>query len=216
MLNGDVSSYVKYQILDLAIKWVWMAAPWRWTVGEIANIPLLDNTSDYNVGSTPADFLKLQAAYWSDGQTRKPLEVVDSLPSSGIIAGPMQYITWVPGSPNKVRLGPKPGTNNTGKNTLVLIYKKSAPTITSSNFGTAGAWVIDDDWYPVLFTFVLAYAYTVCHDPRAGQAQWDEATRKYKYTGLFGQGEAMLENMRMREALPMEWDFQPDVKAGRR
>lgn len=215
MLNGDVNNYVKYAILDMAVKHVWTASPWRWSCGLLSNITLT-TAADYTVSSTPADFLRLIHCYWTDGNTVQPMEVVDTLPSTPVIAGTPSVATWVAGSPNKIRINP-PMSNLGGSTfTLVSYYKKVAPTISASNYSTAGAWVIDDDYYPVIFAFVLYYAYLTCHDARAGGAEWDEEKQVYKYSGQLATAQAMLEDMRRREPMPLEWNRQPDRKATRR
>lgn len=215
MLLGDVSNYIKYQILDDAIKHIWTAAPWRWSVGLLANLPLTTAT-DYNVVSTPSDFLRLEHCYWSDGNTIEPLEIVEALPATPIIQGPPKMAAWVPGTPDKIRIFPPMGNLGSTTLTLVSYYKIKAPTISASNYGNAGAWVIDDDYYPTIFAFVLYYAMQACHDARAGGAEFDEATQRYKYSGQLATAQAMLEDMRMREPLPLEWNRQPDRKATRR
>lgn len=215
MLLGDKSNDVRYAILDNAVKHVWTAAPWRWSVGLLDNITLTTAT-DYSVVSTPVDFLRLIHCYWTDGNTAQPMEVVDTLPSTPVIAGSPSVATWVAGSPNKIRIYPPVGSWGSTVTTLVSYYKKIAPTITSSNYSTVGAWVVDDDWYPVIYAFVLYYAYLTCHDQRAGGAEWDEATQRYKYSGQLATAQAMLEDMRQREPMPLEWNRQPDRKASRK
>jgi hypothetical protein len=215
MLLGDLSNDIKYLILDNALKHVWMAAPWRWTVGMLPNISL-STATDYDITSTPGDFLKISRCYWSDANCVEPMEVVDILPPTPIVSGKPMIAAWIPGTPNKIRIYPPMGNLGGTSLTLVSYYKKQAPAITAGNFGSAGAWVIDDEYFPVIFAFVLYYAMLACHDQRAGAAEWDEQIRAYKYSGQLATANAMIEDMRRRENLPLEWNHQPDRKADRR
>lgn len=215
MLNGDVNNYVKYSICDQAIKTVWTAAPWRWSIGLLANT-VLTTATDYNIASTPADFLRLEHAYWTDGNTVQQMEVAEALPATPVIQGQVRQVALVPGTPNILRVFPPMGSLGGQSISMVTYYKKVAPTITSANFSTAGAWVIDDDYIPVVYAFVLYYALLSVHDPRAGGAEWDEEKRAFKYSGQLATAWAGIEDMRRREPMPLEWNHQPDRKADRR
>lgn len=192
---------VQTRLLDDVAKIMWMAAPWRWTVGTLTAITLTSSTSDYTL-APPADFLYLMSAYISDGlNTPQHLEVVPSIPSNMAISGIPQFISYQ-GS-NTFRISPKPGTLLASPTkTLVCYYKKIAPVISASNAYTATTLVFDDEWFPVFTDGVLWKSYAWGDDQRAGTCTVDSQGR-IQFTGQRAVFEAGLAQMRQREPLPI-------------
>jgi hypothetical protein len=195
------------RILDDINKRMWMAAPWRWTVGTLTNIALVSNTQDYTL-APPADFLYLLHTYVSDGATAaRHLEIMPSLPTTVVQAGVPDFISYQ-GS-NTFRVSPNPGTLVAPTKYLVSFYKKAAPTIIASNANTAGTLVFDDEWFPVYEMGVLWLSYLYADDNRAGSCQVD-SKGNIQFTGQRAIFEAELEQMRQREPLP---EFLANVTA---
>lgn len=191
---------VKVRILDDVNKYMWMAAPWRWTIGSMPDIVLAANTQDYPI-SKPADFLFLQEAYVIDGSTApRPLIVEATLPTLTRYVGQPSRVAVVGST---VRISPVPGSF-TGNltNHVVSEYKIVAPDITSGNAGTPGAQVFPDSWFWVYQAGVLWRSYLYADDDRAGNVTFAEG--KVQYTGLRADFEAGLQTMRQTEKITPE------------
>lgn len=203
MVKNEPLDDVKISILDDALKMLWHAAPWRWSVGVFSTTTLVANTQDYTV-TVPADFLYLQEAYITNenGDSPRHLKVVPVRPAGGS-----------PGQPSEVsltsttlRLYPKPGTIKTGDTLKVLAtYKKLCPNVTVSNVSVAGTQVFDDDWFWVFKSGVLYHAYQYADDQRAGGATIG-SNGSWQFTGQRGVFETNLQLMREREKLPPSTD----------
>ena len=208
---------IQVRILDDVNKMMWMAAPWRWSVSTLTAITLTANTSDYTL-SPPADFLYILHSFITDGASpTNHLEVVPSLPASGIIKGTPQYISYQ-GS-NTFRISPNPGTfvstaiPTPPTKQIFSWYKKIAPVITASNQMTAGTLVFDDEYFPIYEQGVLWLSYLYGDDARAGNCNFDSSGRA-QFTGARATFEAGLQGMREREPLPSFIPpMTPDVKA---
>jgi hypothetical protein len=188
---------VGVRILDDVNKMMWMAAPWRWTIGSLSAVTLVSNTSDYTI-VPPGDFLYLHSAYISDGSTPpRDLHVDPVLPSAVTVVGQPSRIAV---ASTTLRLAPKPGTQPTSAPNVIALYKKTAPTITAANMGTAGTQVFDDEWFWVFQEGVLWRAYMYGDDARAGSATVT-SDGKAQYSGQRGIFEAGLSFMRQNEKL---------------
>lgn len=184
---------VEHTILDLACQEIWLAAPWRWSLGLAETLTLTASVQDIPFTTPPAgpsDLLYFAYVYLTDGiGPSRVLEVVPSLPADANLKGQPSQVAFVAGSPAKMRLFPcPPSFTNTTR--LISVYKKTAPVITRTNMHTAGVLVMDDDWFHVYCALVLFYAYKYADDPRA-QAQYQEFQLR-------------LAEMRKRERMP-EW-----------
>lgn len=194
---------VQVQILDDTNKYMWMFAPWRWSLGTVAAITLLDNTQDYTINPTPADFLYLQDAYITDsaGGVPRILYIDGYLPTGGKkgTISRCAIINPTPSGSSTFRSFPQPGVVGSN-NTVVMTYKKQAPVITSSNIGTPGVLVFDDEWFNVYISGCLYYAYLFADDQRAGGASMG-ANGQVQFTGQRAVWEANLTLMRQRERI---------------
>jgi len=204
-----INAFVKYpnlepvmpQILDDAARFFWMAAPWRWTLGNITALTLAANTSDYTI-TDPADFLYIQpgSVYLSEGgsDVGRYIEVTSHIHST---------VQQIGGQPSQIshpatdtyRVFPKPGSSVTSGTKIIAMYKKTCPTITAANAQTTGVQVFDDEWFWVYKSIVLYFAYLYTDDQRAGGSQSDG--KSATYTGQRGIVEANLAIMKMREPL---------------
>jgi hypothetical protein len=186
-------------ILDEALKFLWMAAPWRWSVGVCAPLSLTINTPDQPV-TVPADFLYIIRAVLTDGNTVMHLHPEAALPvaAGGLKGNP--FAVSYESSALAFRLYPYTvAAPNTGTWKLTVWYKKKSPIITNTNIGTVGALTIDDEWFHVFKEIVLWKAYLYGDDDRAGGATW--ADGKVQYTGQLGVAMALLEQMKATEPL---------------
>lgn len=205
---------VRYRILDNANKMIWMAHPWRWTLGSVTNFNLADNTQDYTQ-APPGDFLYTRYAYCTDGNTRPILVPVASLPTTEVIAaGTPSQIAFM-GS-NTWRLFPKPGAYGGTTWTVVQLYKKAAPLITVANAGTGGALVMDDEWFHVYEECVLYWAFKYAFDSREGQAQYDVSARKAVLGGQLAKAKYWIGQMAESEPLKLEEDLRPEREERKR
>lgn len=190
------------QILDDTLKMMWMAAPWRWTIGAFPNIALATNTQDYSV-AIPSDFLYLIDSYLTDQQGNIPrvLTIEPTLAAGGTQGNPSEItIIGAAGTTGTARFFPQPGSLPSNIQAISL-YKKTAPSITASNANTAGIQVFDDEWFWVFNSGVLYYAYLFGDDERAGGAQIDPVGNKVTFNGQRGVFEANLQVMKQREKL---------------
>lgn len=197
---------VDERILDGAHKMMWMAAPWRWTVGSFPSVTLASSTQDYTV-AIPADFLYLLDAQVvttdaNNEQTVRTLDVEELLHTDvGITGNPSKVaVTGTPGQAGVLRIQPKTGTLSSGTSKLLGIYKKAATTVTRANSSTSGLLGFNDEWAWVYEEGVLYYAYKYADDPRAGDVKVDGT--RYSFSGQRAQFEAALQIMREREKMP--------------
>ena len=212
-IKGMPFDNVSVQVLDDVNKMMWMAAPWRWTLGAFTNVTLLNNTQDYTV-ALPSDFLYLQTAYGTTADGNPPnIYYVESYLNPGGKLGIPSRVAVVSGSPGgsgTFRVSPQPGTVPAGE-TIISLYKKQAPLITPANANNAGVLVFDDEWFWVYVSGVLYFAYLYGDDQRAGGAQMG-ANGQVQFTGQRGVFEANLQIMREREKLPGLETVQPEQR----
>lgn len=200
-LSDATLTTVQYSILTNALAMLWMARPWRWTIGSVTNLTVSNNTQDYTQ-APPGDFLYTQLAYITDGEKAQVLTVAPALPTTEVIAAGWPNMISYQGS-NTWRLFPKPGHQGGSTVTVVQLYKKSAPLITSGNIGTAGALVMDDEWFWVYCEVVLYWAMKYGFDTREGNAQYTLG-EKAILGGQHAKAMAAIEEMAQRE--PMDWE----------
>jgi hypothetical protein len=186
------------QILDDVSKIMWMAAPWRWTLGSLPTVTLIAGTQDYTI-TFPGDFLYILDSYVSDGTIApRDLKVEAFLPNSITTVGQASEVS---AQGTLLRVGPIPATFPTTGPTLISRYKKTAPQLTAANMATAGTQVFDDEWFWVFQEGVLWRAYLYADDNRAGGAT--VAKGQVEYTGQLGVFQAALQFMRETEKMPL-------------
>lgn len=204
---------VQYQILDDACKFIWTADAWRWTIGTLTNFNLTPGTQDYNYADSLSTYLYTWRAYLTNGDSLSPLAIDPELPTTEVQFGTPKRIAKVYGSA-VFRVYPKP-SDLVGTWTVVQQFKKMAPVISAANGDTAGALVMDDEWFHVYESAVLYYAYLYAFDQRAGTVQYDPAKGAI-YTGQLGVTMALIDRMRQHEPIALEWNTQPEIPARRR
>lgn len=191
---------VSIPILQSVSNYIWMAAPWRWTIGRLSDTVLTADTVAHTLTSTPSDLLYIGQAVCDEGETQWPLEVVPELPATKTLAGTPKYIAFV--SPATIRIQPPATQLSAGRTrTIRGWYKKTAPTISAETQYTAGQLVMPDEWYQVFQEGVLWQAYLYADDPRAGQVQVSSDGRA-TYTGQGGAFMNCINMMRASEPLP--------------
>lgn len=193
---------VQTMILQDAASRIWVAAPWRWSVGVLTAVPLTANTQNFTV-TLPADFLRLEKPWLSNGIMDRSLIPVSSLPVSDLEALP-NFVTIVAGSPAKVWFDTLFGPITSGETwNFRATYKKVSPDLTAS-VGTPGALVMDDDYFWVYREGVLYYAYKYADDSRAGGAtvaMTANGGRQIQYSGQLAVFMAGIEEIRQKEEL---------------
>ena len=206
-VKGEPIERQQVRILDDVNKYLWMAAPWRWTIGTVGEITLINGQQDYTL-TAPGDMLFPIYAYISDGATTPQyVDIEPKIPSSAIQAGQPTRMSYE-GS-NNWRFYPVPVI--TGTKTVVIQYKKVAPVLTASNIYTGGTQVFDDEWFWVYQEGVLWKSYLYADDNRCGSLTF--ADGKVQMSGKRAEFEAAIDYMRQREKLPIfGYQLSPDPK----
>lgn len=177
---------IRLRVMDDAAKIIWMAAPWRWSVGVLVLTQISNDTDEVTIsGNVPADFLKLVWAGLLSADQPQDLIIVPALPDAGVFKGQPKRITATTVTANTFRLFPIP-TGYTSAPYLAAVYKKKHTEITAANESTSEALVMDDEYYYVYQAFVLYYAFLYAEDPRA--------------SGQFQVAMTLLEGMKQQEA----------------
>jgi hypothetical protein len=206
--NADIDA-VAPRILDDISTMMWMEAPWRWTVSSLAAIGIEDNKQDYDI-TLPSDFLYLIGAHLTDGQKYNQLTIESSLPKSGVI-GDAKSIALISST---LRLHPRPSIlpkDASKSQTIISLYKKTAPRITRNNMTTVGVHIFDDEWFWVFNEGVLWKCYRYLDDDAAGTAK-SNGEGKIEYSGQMAIFMAALAQMKAREKLPlMDLRAAPDI-----
>lgn len=202
------------RILDDANKYLWMAAPWRWTVSSFpSTITLVNGQQDYTL-ALPTNYLKPIYAYISDGTTTKmDLDISPSLPVDVVQKGTPTRICNVAGT-TTWRFYPIPIVSGTKE--VIIEYKKKSPIITNQTSYTEGFLEMDDEWFWVYEQAVLWKAYWYADDSRGGKTQFDNSG-KWTMDQARAELEMNIQSMRERELLPI-YNFQtvPEAKVGTR
>jgi len=189
-------------ILDHINKIIWMAAPWRWTLGSLPVVTLLADDQDFDI-ALPSDFLFVQSAELTDtDDLQKPLVIEPVVaPTHGCSGIPARIaVTGTPGSTGQMDIYPKWGsTIPSPAPRIISLYKKTAPSVTQANMDTAGTLVMDDEWFWVYETGVMWQAFKFGNDLRAGSVTADN--QSVKYTGEYAAFIAALRWMAGREKL---------------
>jgi len=193
------------ELLDEINKIMWMAAPWRWTLGSLPATTVTSSTQDYTI-VTPSDFLFLYDGYIADGdKVYRNLKIEPVLASDVKVVGNVSLISRVSG--DSYRTFPKSGTlPSSPLQQMILRYKKIAPVITNQTQYTAGFLTFDDEWFHVFTAGVLWKAYQWGDDGRAGGVTLG-SNGQAQYTGQLGNFKDGLRIMAEREKLPL---VQPD------
>ena len=195
--------FAREHILDDVNKYMWMYAPWRWTIGSFPLVTLVASTTDYTV-SVPADFLYLIYSYITDGTNPdRILKIEPSLPTTVGIVGQPTKVCIVPATPlTTLRVSPKPGTSLPTTQVITSLYKITAPAISHETMYTAGVQIFDDEWFWVYQEGCLWKAYLYAHDFNKAGGVITDGNGKQQYTGQYGSFIAALEMMASREKIP--------------
>jgi hypothetical protein len=178
---------IKLRMLDDAHKKLWMAAPWRWTVATGEIVSLVNDTQDYNLTAL-TDFLYISQASYTNGQEKNDLVVASVLPAvTTQLKGRPSQVSFVDGSPQKLRFLPVPSGYAAGAAPKVLwVYKKQAVDIASGNVSSDynTTFGIPDEWFWVYQEIVLLKAYQFTNSPKTGGVT--VANGAVQYSGQFG------------------------------
>ena len=187
------------KILNDVNRRMWMAAPFRWTVGSSPVINLSANVADYMV-DYPDDWLYGISAILTDtgDMHKKELDIVNAIPNDiGYIGSPtsIAYQGRKGEFGGLVRINPiPPQIENQEK--IIGIYKKVCPEITAKSQYDVPI-VFPDEWFPVFQDGVLWRTYLYADDRRAGGAV--SSSKGSEYSGQRAEFEAGLNEMKMRE-----------------
>jgi hypothetical protein len=189
------------RILDTANKFLWMRAPWRWTIDTLPSVTLVSDTQTYSI-ALPADYLYPFDSFRTDGDDdTSPLYIDPILPTISY-KGPVQRIaiTGTAGGTGTLTTAPTPGTVASPAPDIVTLYKKQATRITKETAHTAGILGLPDEWFWVYESAVLYFAYLYADDSRAGEG--GGGAGNFKYSGQRAILEANIMQMLEHEKLP--------------
>lgn len=192
---------VMTRLVDDVQKMIWNFAPWRWTIGTLDPITVTAGATDFTIVNPQSDFLYVAKAYITNGQQNIDLLPTSVLPATPTILGQPRNISYLSGTTPKFRLYPGFGSLPSGDAwTLRTWYKKISPVITKANITTAGALVMDDEYYWVFQEGCLYRAYFYADDARAGTVAINSKGDK-QYTGQLGVFMAALDTMKSTEPM---------------
>jgi hypothetical protein len=199
--GNETADAVGARIVQDVSDMMWMAAPWRWTVGALPAVTLVANTVDYTV-TWPSDFLYLQDAFMTNGDKITQLVVTSALPADAVVNGLPQFATVTESAAgvfDKLRVLPKLGASLPQTWQVIGMYKKIAPTIQRRDWNTAGVLKFPDVWAHVFHAGLQWGAYKYGDDQRAGQVTYKDGSTTSN--GLYANFMAGLQEMRQAENL---------------
>ncbi len=193
---------IKFRLLDDASKKLWMAAPWRWTIGALESVTLVNDQQDYNLTGAYTDLYYLLSAFLTAADDKKSLIVTGVLPVSTYKHEPSQ-VAYISGATNKLRFLPVPTGYTAGSEPVITaVYKKVHTDIATGTYETEGATGVPDEWFWVYQEIVLMKAFEFSHDPRLGSVT--VAPGGVQFTGQRGVVEAAILEMRSKEKKYLE------------
>jgi len=198
----DPTVGVQIDVLQSASSMIWMAAPWRWTIGVFPiTSAVAAGASTVSLSGSVTDFLLLEKVNLNNDTQLQELTIVNILPASPTQVQMPNFCAYVASGP-LLQFESKMPTDIDDYKAYVW-YKKQAPVITTSNYATAGTLVMDDDYFWIYEECVLYWAYKFADDPRAGGAQVEMTPNgpKVTYSGQRAVAEAGISYMRERESL---------------
>lgn len=204
---------VRTDIINRVANYMWMYAPWRWTVSSTPTITVAANTQDYTM-NYPSDWLYAIRATMVEGSgAERSLEILPALETNVGFVGNPNYIAYTGtagqvGGP--VRISPKPAQVS-GTPLVIGLYKKTNTAFTNQTIFT-GTLPFDDLWFWVFEEGILWQAYLFGDDRRAGDVGTDSQSGAAKFSGQRAVFEAALTFMKDREKLLLINPFSVDQK----
>jgi hypothetical protein len=205
--NADV----KIRILQNASDRLWMFAPWRFSIGELDQVALVEDQQDYTI-TDPGDVMyPVRAEVRKSGQRNQSdtLRVVHNLASQTSMKGPFRDVGLT--SATNLRLRPVPSGLESGDlGILFTWYKKENIEIVETGAGAgqanddnAAALLFDDEWFWVYQELVLYYSLFFIGDTRAGAVRLDvqETRTATSYSGHLAQAMDALQQMARKEVV---------------
>lgn len=203
-------------IIQRAINRLWMAAPWRWSVGSGPGFNLVTSQRDYDV-EYPTDWcypLKADLIV-SDNLAQRPLEIISHVEQDdGYVGQPSKiYFSGPSGLVSLARVTPVMPAFPSGFTPRVTsLYKRTAPNYT----GRAKYEEVipfPDEWFWVFEDLVLYEAYRYTDDPRAGEVVVKGGDSSY--SNQLASAMDGLNQMRLREPLVLLTDVPPQKDAAK-
>lgn len=204
---------VRTDIINRVVNYMWMYAPWRWTIGSTPTITVTANTQDYTI-NYPSDWLyAIRATLVDNSSVERPLEILPALETDVGYDGNPNYIAYTGtagqvGGP--VRISPKPA-QVTGTPLVIGLYKKTNTAFTNQTIFT-GTLPFDDLWFWVFEEGILWQSYLFADDRRAGDVTMDAGNNTPRFSGQRAVFEAALAIMADREKLLLISPFNVDRK----
>lgn len=188
---------IKLRILDDAHRKLWTAGPWRWTIGSLDAVQLVNDNQDYPITAV-SDLQNLFRSTVHDGQSGYDLTIESAIATTAVLKGRPDRVA-IEGT-NTLRFLPVPKGYTTGP-TVISLYKKKATAIDAGNvanqYSTLG---IPDDWFWVYQEIVLLRALQFANSPRVGSVAV-AANGMVQYSGQYAAVEAAINEMRQKEPM---------------
>lgn len=204
MIKSMPLEQVQASILQDASSLIWMAAPWRWSVGSNTAVSLTSGQSSFSI-SLGASFLRLEKCLIQSGVTMRPVDIVGALPSAPTETGMPNFVALITSGPTIQfdMVFPPVAVGESWK--FQSWYKLQGPVVNNATMGTGGQLIMDDEWFWVYDEAVLYYAYKYGDDQRAGTSSVtlnpDGSVAQIQYNGQLGVVMSAIEKMRRSEIL---------------
>lgn len=183
---------------DMANSRIWIAYPWRWTLGSLTAIALVDGTQDYTIGNSdhyrPVNLWITRTDLTPDEY--QPLKIKEHLPpelARNVGWPSFQTISWEK-SINKFRLEAAASVPSGTTLRIDGDYQKVPTKITALSATLAA----DDAYFETYMDWLLYYLYKFTDDSRAGGVVISGDGRK-QYTGQLGKAMESLWEMKSQE-----------------
>ncbi len=191
---------LKYVILNHANLKLWSAAPWRWSVGVLTPVPLVNDQQDYTL-ATVANMGYILQASLTNGEEKYDVTPVSSLPSTTVLKGRPSQMSYTKGAPNDtIRLLPVPKGYAAPTPSLLMVYKKLPTEIAVGNAGNdlETETGLPKQWHWVYQEIVLGKVMAFANSAKLGSVTFTSDGRA-QYSGQLGVIEAAIDEMRKAE-----------------
>lgn len=200
MVHGIPTSALQARVADVVNSEIWLAFPWRWTLGTLTAVTLSDGVQDY--ANTHSDFQRF--VHPRLAQTNlSPIEYREigvkeylgvELTRKGSIES-IRNVAYLPVD-NKFRLDFSPVITSPTVVQLQGYYQVKPTRITDSNL--TAVYTNPDQYFNVHVEGMKYWFYQLNDDPRAGTVVIARDGRK-QYTGQMGAYYDALQQMMMNE-----------------
>lgn len=218
MIKSMPLDTVQLDILQDAASRIWMAAPWRWTIGTIGPLSMVTGQAFITI-AYPPDFMRFEQVMIEGSQTKSPLTIVAAnVPTPGLSQLTRTVAAMPTSAPTTAAFEVNFNQSSTEAYKFRALYKKNVTIFDTATIFT-GNLGMDDEYFWVYEEMVYYYALKYADDQRAGGASaaiGPDGRAQIQYSGQLGVAMAAIETMRLSEPMPLVFpDMQPDVRLDR-